>query len=100
MSTVSDQQPFSPAFAGAEAIDAGTMRSASVRTVSWPLWIVLTLFWIYVTLSNVLYTHFLSLALDPADANHYFSDWDVRVLQHVFLYPILLGAIWASLRLG
>jgi Histidine kinase len=100
MSTVSDQQPFNPAFAGADASDAAATRTASVRTVSWPLWIVLTLFWIYVTLSNVLYTHYLSLALDPGDVNHYFSDWDVRVLQHVFLYPILLGAIWASLRLG
>jgi len=61
---------------------------------------VLTLFWIYVTLSNVLYTRSLSLALDPHDVNHYFSDWDVRVLQHLFLYPILVGAIWASLRVG
>jgi hypothetical protein len=58
------------------------------------------LFWIYVALSNVLYTHYLSLALDPAGVNHYFSDWDARVLQHLFLYPILIGAIWLSLRLG
>src|SRR6516225_4164969 len=101
MSSVSDQSlNYASALAGIDAPSEGAVAASGSRAIAWPLWVVLTLFWIYVALSNVLYTHYLSLALDPAGVNHYFSDWDVRVLQHLFLYPILIGAIWLSLRLG
>jgi hypothetical protein len=65
-----------------------------------PLAVVLTAFWTYVALSNVLYARGMSLALDPRGTRHFFAAWDARVLQHLFLYPILLGCVWASLRVG
>lgn len=101
MSSVSDQPlNYASALADIDAPSEGAASASGSRAIAWPLWVVLTSFWIYVALSNVLYTHYLSLALDPAGVNHYFSDWDVRVLQHAFLYPILIGAIGLSLRLG
>lgn len=84
----------------AAAADAERTPGASARGVSWPLWAALSLFWAYVTLSNVLYASSMSLSLDPRGVNHFFAAWDARVLQHVFLYPLLTIAIWASLRLG
>ena len=74
--------------------------TALTRAEAWPLWAVLTLFWAYVALSNILYARSMSLALDPEGVKHYFASWDARVIQHLFLYPALLGAIWLSLRLG
>jgi hypothetical protein len=102
MHTVSEQRlaylPSSGARdAGAEEILSAPAQAAST---SWPLWTVLTLFWVHVTLLNVLYASNMSMALDPRGVNHYFAGWDARVLQHVFLYPVLVGAIWVSLQLG
>lgn len=65
-----------------------------------PLVAVLTTFWIYVALSNVLYAHSMSLATDPDGSHHFFADWNARVLQHFVLYPVLLGCVWVSLRVG
>jgi len=69
-------------------------------TERWPLWAALSLFWIYVTLSNVLYVGSMSLSLDPSGIHQYFLTWPARVLQHVFLFPILALELWASLRVG
>jgi hypothetical protein len=79
---------------------AATQLTAPVRAASWPLWTALSLFWVYVTLSNVLYAGSMSLSLDPRGTYHYFATWHARVLQHLFLYPVLTLAIWASLRSG
>ncbi|HXS26285.1 MAG TPA: histidine kinase [Steroidobacteraceae bacterium] len=65
-----------------------------------PLAAVLTAFWTYVALSNVLYAHSMSLATDPDGKHHFFADWNARVLQHLILYPVLLGCVWISLRVG
>jgi hypothetical protein len=101
MSTVSDQPlAYASPLADADSVADSVNATSGARAVAWPLWIVLTLFWLYVALSNVLYARSLSLAIDPRGVYHYFSDWNVRVLQHVFLYPVLVGAIWLSLRMG
>lgn len=63
-----------------------------------PLVAVLTAFWIYVALSNVLYAHSMSLATDPDGTRHIFADWNARVLQHLILYPVLIACVWVSLR--
>ena len=65
-----------------------------------PLLAVLTAFWIYVTLSNVLYAHSMQAGFASLSKEHLFAPWLPRVLQHVILYPILLGAVWTSLRVG
>jgi hypothetical protein len=57
------------------------------------------LFWAYVTLSDVLYAYNMqaNATLYHADL---FAPWNVRVVQHVLLLPLLLGCYWASSRAG
>jgi hypothetical protein len=61
---------------------------------------VLTAFWIYVTASNVLYSHNMSVSLDPGGRQNMFAAWPARSLQHLFLYPLLLLCIHLSTRIG
>jgi hypothetical protein len=61
---------------------------------------VLTAFWIYVTVSNVLYAHNMSLSLDPGGSQHLFAAWPARSMQHLLLYPVLLLCVELSMRIG
>ncbi|HEV2703804.1 MAG TPA: histidine kinase [Steroidobacteraceae bacterium] len=61
---------------------------------------VLTAFWIYVTVSNVLYAHNMSLFMDPGSRAHLFAPWPARSLQHLLLYPVLLLCVQVALRIG
>jgi two-component system, LytTR family, sensor kinase len=74
--------------------------AASTRLAMGPLVAVLSAFWVYVALSNVLYAHSMALAFDPDGTHQFFANWRARVLQHVFLYPVLLACVSASLRVG
>lgn len=56
------------------------------------------LFWAYVTLSNVFYAYSMRTGIAKVTDVPLFAPWDARVLQHVFLLPVLLAAFWASLR--
>jgi hypothetical protein len=64
--------------------------------------IILTVFWVYVACSNILYANSMqaSIAADIPGAKHVFASYCARLVQHALLYPILLGCVWASLRLG
>jgi hypothetical protein len=64
------------------------------------LLLITMLFWFYVTLSNVLYAR--SLQADVAQVSDVivFGPWGQRVLQHLLLFPVLLGCYWTSLRIG
>ena len=77
-------------------------RDPAARTglKAWPLLGSLTAFWLYVTLSNVLYAHSMQLSLSSISPGNFFAPWDARVIQHLFLYPILVGCLWTSLRIG
>jgi hypothetical protein len=57
------------------------------------------LFWLYVTLSDVLYAQNMQ-ALATLYHADLFSPWEVRVVQHVLLLPLLLICYWASSRVG
>jgi hypothetical protein len=57
------------------------------------------LFWMYVTLSDVLYARNMQ-ALATLYHADLFSPWEVRVVQHVLLLPLLLICYWASSRAG
>jgi hypothetical protein len=61
---------------------------------------VLTAFWIYVTVSNVLYAHNMALFMDPGNRGHLFAAWPARSLQHLLLYPVLLLCVQLALRIG
>jgi len=65
------------------------------------LLIILTFYWMYVAFSNVLYANSMQKTLSMMSGGHmFFAPWDARLLQHVFMYPFLLGSVWASLRTG
>jgi signal transduction histidine kinase len=65
-----------------------------------PLLLIVTVFWIYVALSDVLYGNQMRLIFTAMHVAHLFAPWRARLLQHLFLYPVLLGCVWTSLRLG
>jgi hypothetical protein len=58
------------------------------------------LFWVYVTLSNVLYATNMQFSAALFHADDMFAPWEVRVVQHVLLLPLLLTCYWASSRAG
>ena len=65
-----------------------------------PLFLIVTAFWAYVAASNVIYAHSMQQSLMAFHRQDFFAGWEARLLQHLVLYPLLLGAVWASLRIG
>ena len=61
---------------------------------------IATLFWLYVTLSNVFYAYSLRVDVEQVGAPAVFAPSGQRVLQHVLLFPLLLASYWLSLRVG
>lgn len=83
-----------------DGLAAGLRESVTGGVKLWPLLAVLTTFWVYVTLSNVLYATSMQASFNHTTPGHFFAPWDHRVLQHVFLYPFLVLCVLASLRVG
>jgi hypothetical protein len=54
-------------------------------------------FWLYVTVSDVVYAHSMRTGISHLAGVALFVGWDVRVLQHVFLLPVLMVSFWAAL---
>ncbi|HVS77690.1 MAG TPA: histidine kinase [Steroidobacteraceae bacterium] len=65
-----------------------------------PPLLIVTAFWAYVAASNVLYANSMQANLTALHVEHFFAGWQARLLQHLFLYPVLLACIRASLRIG
>src|SRR5580692_2671418 len=63
------------------------------------LWL-LTAFWVYVALSNVMYANNMNASLTSMKVEHVFAPADARLLQHLMLYPLFLFCMWRSLRTG
>ena len=72
----------------------------SAKADVWPHFGILTAFWMYVALSNVLYGNSMQAIFASLRIAYVFAPWDARLLQHIMLYPVLLGCVWASLRVG
>jgi len=99
MSAVTSEQSFAlPAYTSGLAASLRKSVTGGVRI--WPLLALLTSFWIYVALSNVLYAHSMQASFASMAPGHYFAPWDARVLQHLMLYPILVSCVLLSLRTG
>ena len=60
---------------------------------------IVGLFWVYVTLSNVLYAYGMRTGIAKVTNLPLFSPWDARVLQHLYLLPLILVSYWASMRI-
>jgi hypothetical protein len=61
--------------------------------------LIVSLFWAYVTLSNVLYAYGMRSGIALVTNEPLFAPWNARVLQHVFLLPLILVSYWASMRI-
>jgi hypothetical protein len=63
--------------------------------------LILTVFWVYVALSNVLYANSMQASFDALPGRfHVFAPSSARLLQHLFMYPVLLLCVWGSWRIG
>jgi len=91
-----------PAFLGvARAGDAeGALRAARARRNFWPQLAVLSGFWIYVALSNLMYANTMGESLKSLNVTDFFAPWDARLMQHLILYPLFILCAWTSLRIG
>jgi hypothetical protein len=65
-----------------------------------PPFLIVTAFWAYVAASNVIYAHSMQESLTALHVEEFFAGWEARLLQHLVLYPLLLGGVWGSLRIG
>ncbi len=99
MNAVSTNRPFL-ASRHALSIAAGLTESVRTGLKFWPLLAILTTFWVYVTLSNVLYATSMQASFAQMSPGHYFAPSDARVLQHLFLYPFLVLCVLGSVRVG
>jgi hypothetical protein len=97
MNAVTTNRPF---LASHARVARDLSDSVSGGLKFWPLLAILSTFWVYVTLSNVLYATSMQASLASMSPGHYFAPWDARVLQHLFLYPILILCVLCSVRVG
>ncbi|HVP34005.1 MAG TPA: histidine kinase [Steroidobacteraceae bacterium] len=91
-----------PAFLGVahDGDVAGERRAARARRNFWPQLAVLTGFWIYVALSNLMYANTMGESLKSLNVTDFFAPWDARLVQHLILYPLFILCAWTSLRIG
>jgi len=99
MNAVTTNRPFLGS-RHALSIAAGLTESVRTGLRFWPLLAILTTFWVYVTLSNVLYATSMQASFAHMSPGRYFAPWDARVLQHLFLYPFLVLCVLGSVRVG
>src|ERR1700732_2782912 len=59
---------------------------------------IVGLFWVYVTVSNLLYGYSMSNGIARVTNVMVFASWDTRLLQHLLLLPMLLVSFWVSLK--
>jgi hypothetical protein len=88
-----------PFEAGLAEISNRLRETSAVTHSVWPLLAILTAFWCYVALSNVLYASSMQISVHDV-APHMFANWDARLLQHLFLYPFLILFVWLSMSVG
>ena len=61
---------------------------------------VAAIYWLYVTVSDILYANSLRVGFSEVTTAQLFLPWDARLFQHLLLFPALAGCLWLSLRQG
>ena len=100
--SASPLERITPALGALTRQDAALPRGdtlASALTLR-PQLAVLTAFWIYVALSNVLYANSMQASFSNMKMERVFAPWDARLIQHLVLYPLFLLSMWRSMRTG
>jgi Histidine kinase len=88
-----------PLLALAESV-AAPAPAAAARVRFLPYVWVLTAFWAYVAVSNLLYANNMQASLSSMKIEHVFAPSGARLLQHLILYPLFILCMWRSLRIG
>ncbi len=57
-----------------------------------------SLFWLYVTISDMLYGYSMRVGIAYVTDIPLFAPSDSRLLQHLFMWPMLLVSYWAALK--
>src|SRR5262249_39432353 len=78
----------------------GLRKSVGAGLKFWPLLAVLSAFWVYMVLSNILYANNMQVSIASMAPGRYFATWDARLMQHVLLYPVMVLCVFTSLRIG
>jgi hypothetical protein len=79
---------------------APAAEGAPATTSFRPLFGVLTAFWIYVALSNLMYANSMQASLTLQNIHNVFAPWDARIIQHLVLYPLFIFSMRGALRTG
>jgi hypothetical protein len=58
------------------------------------------IYWLYVTVSDILYANSLRVGFGVLTPLQLFLPWDARLFQHLAMFPALVGCLWLSLRQG
>lgn len=74
--------------------------AASVRPKVLTILAVAAIYWSYVTVSDILYAHSLSIGFSTLTTAKLLSPWTARAFQHAALFPVLASCMWLSLRAG
>jgi hypothetical protein len=100
--SVSPLERITPAVLGVarEGDTQGERQAARARRNFWPQLAVLTGFWIYVALSNLMYANTMGQSLKALNVTDFFAPADARLVQHLLLYPLFILCAWTSLRIG
>jgi len=100
--SVSPLERITPAVLGVarEGDAAGERQAARARRNFRPQLAVLTGFWIYVALSNLMYANTMGQSLKALNVTDFFAPSDARLMQHLLLYPLFILCAWTSLRIG
>ena len=62
--------------------------------------LIVTAFWAYVSASAILYAKSVQELLGALHVTDFLAPWKAQALQHILLYPVLLGCAWVSRRIG
>ena len=85
---------------GRQASATSAEGTRAAHGVFRPLLGLLTAFWIYLALSNVMYAANMQASLSVQNIHNVFAPWDARIVQHVLLYPLFILSMRGSLRTG
>jgi hypothetical protein len=97
---VQSQQPEAPADPAPEGSSRVPLRIGAGELSPWLVVSITTAFWLYVTLSDLLYAEGMRADLAQYTSAPVFADGWHRILQHLLLFPFLLAAYWVSGRIG
>ena len=98
--SVSPLERGEPVVAAAAAGHAALLAGAAGRTRFRPFLWVLTAFWVYVLISNLLYANNMQAGLTSMKIEGVFAPSGARLVQHLLLYPLFILCMWRVWRTG